>query len=187
MKESFATIEAIYYLLKKIGSADTLKIVKLIYLVDKYHLLHYGRTITDGDYYAMEYGPVSSTVKDILNFNELSMYKDELDFAGKLIKKIGSHDFEAKQTYKYIFGYLSETDFEALDCICKKFGNWSTNKLLKYTHKYPEWKKHEEKLKASSRREEIKTEELYSKIDGVFNISDEKFEDSKSFYIGNFV
>jgi len=187
VNESFATIEVIYYLLKKIGKADKLKIVKLIYLADKYHLFHYGRTITDGDYYAMEYGPVSSTAKDILNFNDFNMYQDELDFANKLLKKIGKYDFEAREINSIKLDHLSETDIEAINYICQKFGNWSKNKILKYTHKYPEWKKHEEKLKAGSRREEIKTVALYSKIDDSLNVSEEHFRDSESFFVGDFV
>lgn len=187
MKESFTTIEAIYYLLKKVGSADKLKIVKLIYLVDKYHLFHYGRAVTDGNYFAMEYGPVNSTVKDILNFNDFNMYKDEMDYANRLIKKVRPHDFEAKSVNNFVFGHLSETDQEALDYVCEKFGKWGTNKLLKYTHKYPEWKKHEEKLKSGSRREDIKTVELFSKIDEIFNVSDGHLEESKAMFLGDFV
>jgi uncharacterized phage-associated protein len=187
MKESFTTIEAIYYLLKNIGSADRLKIVKLIYLADKYHLFHYGRTITDGAYYAMSYGPVSSTVKDILNFNDFNMYPDEIKFASKLLKQVGKNDFDANDINNLEIKYLSETDIEALNYICKTFGTWSKDNLLNYTHKYPEWTKHEKKLKTGSKREDIKTVELFSKIDNLFNVSDDHIKESKALFTGHFV
>lgn len=53
-------IEAIYYILSKLGKMDKLKLLKLVYLADKYHLIYYGRTITNDDYYAMKHGPIAS-------------------------------------------------------------------------------------------------------------------------------
>jgi hypothetical protein len=76
-------IETLYYILHKIGEADRVKLTKLIYLADKYHLIRYGRTITNDDYYAMKYGPAGTTLKDILSFDrythqypEWNQYKD---------------------------------------------------------------------------------------------------------------
>ena len=39
MAEAFAAIEAIHYLLNKSNTEEKLKIVKLVYLADKYHLI----------------------------------------------------------------------------------------------------------------------------------------------------
>ena len=77
MIETSKIIEALHYILHKIKIADKIKIIKLIYLADKYHLVRYGRTITNDDYYAMEYGPVGSTVKDVLEFDEFTLSHNE--------------------------------------------------------------------------------------------------------------
>ncbi len=83
MADTKLVIQVLHYILKKLGKADKLKLIKLIFLADKYHLLKYGRTITEDDYYAMELGPVASIVKDILSFNDFTLSKAELDYAKK--------------------------------------------------------------------------------------------------------
>jgi len=55
-----SVIETIIYILRKIKKADKIKIIKLVYLANKYHLAKYGRTITGDDYYAIEHGPVGT-------------------------------------------------------------------------------------------------------------------------------
>ena len=37
---------------------NKLKLVKLIWAADRYHLRKYGRTVTDSEYFALPHGPV---------------------------------------------------------------------------------------------------------------------------------
>jgi uncharacterized phage-associated protein len=67
MVNTKAVVQTIYYILQKTGSLEKMKIVKLVYLADKLHLLSFGRTITRDNYRAMKNGPVGSTTLDILN------------------------------------------------------------------------------------------------------------------------
>lgn len=167
MIETFKIIEAIYYTLKKIEIADTMKLLKLVYLADKYHLVRYGRTITKDDYYAMEYGPVGSTVKDVLNFNSISLSNAEYKYAAHLLNKIDEVTFKVNESAKDAeLEMLSETDKEAIDFVVEKFGNESQWELSEYTHKYPEWYKHESLFKNKlTKRERIGTEELLSLLE----------------------
>lgn len=179
-------IEAIFYLLNKKDSADKIQLIKWIYLADKYHLVKYGRTITGDQYYAMEYGPVGSMVKDVLELHGLS--GSENKYAASLIENIDKVSFKKrKNTPKIDFEQLSETDKEALDFVVKKFGNMGSWELKDYTHKYPEWKKHERRLKTATRREKINTEELFSLLhDDYINVPLEKRKLSKEIFRGNF-
>jgi uncharacterized phage-associated protein len=164
MIETSTIIETIYYILKKINKADKIKLVKLIYLADKYHLIHYGRTITNDDYYAMEHGPVGTTVKDVLSFDDFNISKKALRYASSLIEKV-DNNFKVKSDTKNAFDMLSDTDKEALDFVIQKFGKMRQWELKDYTHQYPEWYKYEDLFKNKrTKRERIHIKELLSTI-----------------------
>jgi uncharacterized phage-associated protein len=54
-----------------------MKALKLIYFADRYHLRKYGRLVTNDIYYAMNYGPVPSSVKDIAEGSEFLGEKEK--------------------------------------------------------------------------------------------------------------
>ena len=62
-------VELLLYLAHKRPGADKYQAVKFFYLADRAHLNRYGRPISFEKYYAMSYGPVGSTVLDLLNGN----------------------------------------------------------------------------------------------------------------------
>ncbi len=165
MIETSTIIETIHYMLKRIKKADKIKIVKLIYLADKYHLIRYGRTITNDDYYAMEHGPVGATVKDVLSFDSFNTSTKAFKYASSLIEKTDKNNFRAKPETRYVFDMLSDTDKEALDFVINKFGKMRQWELRDYTHKYPEWYKYEDLFKNKrTKRERIHTKELLSTL-----------------------
>ncbi len=166
MIETSTIVEAIYYILKKIKKADKIKLVKLIYLADKYHLIRYGRTITNDDYYAMQHGPVGTTVKDVLSFDSFSLSANGIKYASRLLDKIDDNNFTAKLSARVSFDMLSDTDKEALDFVVEEFGSMSSWKLRNYTHQYPEWYQYEDMFKSKrTKRERIDTSELLSTLD----------------------
>lgn len=165
MIETSTIIEAIYYILKKIKKADKIKLVKLIYLSDKYHLIRYGRTITNDDYYAMEHGPVGTTVKDVLSLDPFCLSRNGYKYAARLLKQEDDHNFTANPNVRVSFDMLSETDMEALDFIVEQFGKMGPWKLRDYTHQYPEWYKYQDLFENKlTRRERIEPTELLSTL-----------------------
>jgi uncharacterized phage-associated protein len=164
MTETTKIIQALCYFLTKIKSADKLTLVKLLFLADKYHLIRYGRTITNDEYWAMSYGPVGTAAKDILSLDNDFLDEREYEYAKKKLKKVGKHIFEKGSSCDSDeFNMLSETDIEALDFILEKFGKMSEKDLIKYTHKYPEWKQYKNLFKRNeTKRERIETAELLS-------------------------
>src|SRR5436190_7723614 len=62
-------VELLLYLAHKRPDADKYQAVKFFYLADREHINRYGRPISFEKYYAMSYGPVASTVLDLLNGN----------------------------------------------------------------------------------------------------------------------
>ncbi len=189
MIETAKIIQSLCYLLNKIHKADKLKLVKLLYLADKYHLVRYGRTITNDEFWAMPYGPIGSTAKDILGCDKVFLSSEEYDYATKLLKKTGRHAFEggvACSTEK--LEWLSETDTEALDFVATHYGRKTTEQLIRLTHQYPEWAQYKELFdRKMSKREKIDQKELLSLLENdPLGISSDHLEESKNIVTGNF-
>lgn len=185
--DSFKTIvQAINYLLKKTGQADKLKIVKLLFLADKLHLLKYARTITGDDFFAMKRGPVGSKTLDLLNQNMEYLDNTEIEYSKKYLQKIDALNYEAKRIESE-YEMLSESDKTVLDEIALKFGKLSGGDLVELVHQYPEWKYHEDHFKERESSIKIKVEEMFSTIKlDKFNIDEDHIKESKDIYCGHF-
>lgn len=188
MIETHTAIETIFYLLKKTGPADKIKLIKLVYLADKYHLLRYGRTVTGDEYFAMEHGPVGSTIKDVLGFDDLYLTENERSYLEKLIERSDANWFSSKEGAVCEFGMLSDTDKEALNFVIDKFSSMGQWDLRDYTHEYPEWKQYKDLLKNHlSKRIRIKTEELLSLLpNDILAVPAEHIEESKKILLGTY-
>lgn len=188
MIETSTIIEAVYHLLNKTGESTKMKLLKLVFLADKYHLIRYGRTVTGDDYYAMEHGPVGSTVKDVLEFNRFTLADNEYAYASKLLDKIDDKSLKAKPGIKLgELEMLSESDIEALDFIIEKFGKMTASELRNYTHNYPEWEQYRELFENNqTKRERLKTEELLSTLPGdPLGVTSEHIEESREILTGH--
>lgn len=122
------------------GQINKLKAIKLVYFADRYHLRKHGRPITNDEYYAMGFGPVSSGIKDLAEMNAFLGPKEE-KHASAFIEAAGRYHFRSIQTCDT--EVFSESDLEALSFAWEKFGQYDEFELAEIAHKYPEWKKHE--------------------------------------------
>ena len=178
-------LQVINYFSDKIKSINKLKLIKLIYLLDKYHILNYGRLVTNDTYFAMKKGPVGSFTKDILWLNEFLSEEDK-----KLIKQyiyIDGHNVIQKKKFDD-YDLLSESEIDGLNFVIDKFGKYSNSRLIDYTHEYPEWKQYEFALNEGvSSSVEIAKEDLVSVIkDNIFNVSEETLCHSREIVTGCF-
>ena len=190
MVDSQKIIQCLGYILSKIDTADTdkLKLVKLMYLADKCHLLRYGRTVTNDEYWAMSYGPVGSVVKDILGFDP-EFLSNEYEYLIKIIKKINNYTFQVADDFNSDdLDLLSETDIECLDFINDNFGQLNTKALIDYTHKYCEWSQYKELFdRKETRREKIEVDEVLSVIENdLLAVDSDHIEESRQILNGNF-
>jgi len=62
-------VQALGYLLSLDDNhkMNRVKLIKLLWAADRFHLRKYGRSVTETDYVAMYHGPVSSLALDIAN------------------------------------------------------------------------------------------------------------------------
>lgn len=140
--------QVVNFLLSHYGDVGLpkLKLVKLVWAADRYHVRKYARFVTGDDYVAMKNGPVPSCVKDVIEFsvNEYSNLKnDDLPYINQYIKNNNGVIYSVGKTD---MDYLSDTDVEALNFSLKQFGELDDEEIVDETHKYPEWIKQKDSL-----------------------------------------
>lgn len=124
-------IQAVLWLLgRNNGTMDKLMLVKLFFLADREHLARYGRPIVGGDYCAMDFGPVSSGLYDLVKEKDTG-----LPFAteGYQIRANGTSDQRL----------LSKSDLDVLDEIYKSYGHMDNFMLVDMTHELKAYKNNE--------------------------------------------
>jgi len=136
-----------YFAGQNCGRINKMKALKLLYFADRFHLRKYGRPITNDEYFAMDYGPVPSGGKDLVEGSDFRP-DPEKAYAGQYLNPVDRLEFSS--IAKPDLEVFSKTDLEALDYAWKHFGHMDQFKLAELTHEYPEWKRHEVALKSEA-------------------------------------
>lgn len=133
-------LEVILYLANRVSEISSHTLLKMLFFADVYHLNKYGRPIIGDDYKALKFGPVASTVYDIIKkdpfcieelaeepFNVIEIKKDN-----RIIPVIiPERDFNKE--------YLSLSDIEALDYSISKYKDYDFKQLTNVSHEHPAW------------------------------------------------
>lgn len=153
------------------NTINKMKALKLVWAADRFHLRKYGRPIIGDKYLAMEWGPVASKAKDIIE-DTIVLVDEEKEYRAKYIKKVDSLNLKSLQEVdKDLF---SQTDLESMEFAIKSFGKMNEFDLSELTHKYPEWKKFKESLVSGSINcGDISYHDFFKDPD---NIKDDKFK-----------
>jgi uncharacterized phage-associated protein len=154
--------QAINYLAKKEGGQiDKLKLIKLVYFADRYHLRRYGRPMVNDAYLAMPLGPVGSSVKDIAEFSDF-LDEEERGYAEKYLAR-GVRDNTVVSVANVDDAIFSRSELEALDFAYHEFGAQSASSLVKITHQYPEWDKFRRALESKeTTREQMSYSDFFN-------------------------
>jgi len=122
-------LEAVLFLISKAGNIDKYQLVKTMYFADEYHLNKYFRPVLGDNYVAMDYGPVGSGVKDILDKEDLAIeeLKEEMPF-----EQIGLNYSTPKRPPN--LRKLSKSDVEALEYGWNFVKDKSFDELKEITH-----------------------------------------------------
>lgn len=128
------------------GKMNRLKLIKLLWAADRYHIRHYGRLILDDEYVAMRFGPVASLALDVAQVDsngESALDHDDVEFVGYYLSADKRNTTATAAKSKTNF--LSETDKEALAWAWQTFGGMDAFDIAKnVSHNYPEWARFEE-------------------------------------------
>ncbi len=141
-QEEKATEAAARLLHKRGGKMSHMKLIKLLYLVDREAYVRWGRPITYDSYVSMPHGPVLSFTLDRINEPEYS----EGAYWHEHIAPKENH--EVRLTGRAIPNeHLSPAEEALIDEVFAKYGRMNRWELRDFTHTLPEW----EDPKGSSR------------------------------------
>lgn len=126
-----------YRLLELHGRAMTyLKLLKLMYIIDRTAFLAWGRLVTYDSYFSMPKGPVPS-----ITYNRIQqeIWPDDVETLwDEHINRSGKWRLEPSDNVPNA-GCLSDAEIELVGEVHAKFGSMHRMDLVKYTHKFPEW------------------------------------------------
>ncbi len=184
--------QALNFFAEKAGGAiDKLRVIKLIWLADRYHLRRYGRPIVNDVYFAMRLGPVGSNVKDLAE--DPALDEAEKDYLQKYLNcNATKHKIKSVKTVDK--DILSDTDLEALERVQQEYGYLATPTLIQLSHDYPEWDKFKVALTSgSSTRESMSYADFFrnpkktTRYKNIFDESAEVLELAEEVFKENYV
>lgn len=129
-----ATQAASYLLNKSNNKMNYLKLIKLMYLLDRRAFGKWERPISGDKYYSMDHGVVVSSIYDLIKLDNPQFQNQT--YWHQFIKR-NNYDVELMQEPE--LDELSKREIELLNEIYDDFGDWNERKLVKYTHSLPEW------------------------------------------------
>lgn len=128
------TIQASAVLLKlDRGRMGYLRLLKLLYIADREHLLHSHRPIVGTRIVAMNNGPLHSEVYDLI--------KGEHAKAPLWAEHIRKEGYEVELLKDPGVSELSAAEVRTLRSVSEKYASFSEWDLVEVTHDFPEWLK----------------------------------------------
>ena len=114
------------------GKMNHTKLIKLLWAADRYHMRHYGRLVSDSNYVAMKFGPVSSLALDISQVkNDFALDEEDTKYIGYYLSA-DEKDTMATAANIEVLNYDPNTD-EALILVN---GTSQVDKRLNFYNKY---------------------------------------------------
>lgn len=136
------------------GKIDEMRAYKLIWLIDRYHLRQYGRTVTGDSYNAEPYGIVPSVI------------------ASEYISK--SQEKKNKSLKDSNMRVFSESDVDAINVILGAYGKMDYRELSKLSYEFPEWRYYEDRINDDGRKSNYKVD---------MNLFFENYDDGRGLFM----
>ena len=116
------------------GRMSYLKLIKLLYLLDREALLSWGRPVTTDRYVSMDNGLVVSRIYDLIR-------EEPVPGSGPIWRRYISapQEWEVALLAEPETDELSRVEESLIDEIFKKFGHMSRWDLVQVSHELPEW------------------------------------------------
>lgn len=134
-KETKATQAAGELLRREGGDMNYMKLVKLLYLVDRASLIRRARPVTFDKFVSLDYGPVPSKTLDLINYGWLP--DTDSGYWSRYISPPA--DFRVHLREECPQDELSETEHQLLAQVYAEYGNLDEWELVDLVHELPEW------------------------------------------------
>jgi|TARA_R110000796_G_scaffold174394_2_gene291343 uncharacterized phage-associated protein len=115
------------YLLKYFGPMSHLKLQKLLYYCQAYHLATFNKPLFKEDFEAWVHGPVCRSVYNTLKGK--SVLHSDVSYS--------AYDFDADKNFKDL---VSSSQFELVNEVLNSLSKWTGAQLEKATHDEAPWK-----------------------------------------------
>jgi uncharacterized phage-associated protein len=116
------------YIAQKVGSMSHLKLQKLLYYVEAYHLAYFDRSIVDDEFEAWVHGPVSRRL--YVTLKGYSILYDEVEYTQ------GKDKFTPAEI---IHEMVSEDQLEIINDVLESLGGHTATELENFTHSEIPW------------------------------------------------
>ena len=145
------------------GRMHYMKLIKLLYLIDREALMRWGWSLTGDQYVSMKHGQVLSTTYDLI----LDQLLGPKYWRAFISPPLG--DKEVQLLKEPESNHLSKAEVDLVTEVYRKFGHWNRWDLADYTHGLPEYRQTEgpslpvgyaDVLLKAKRLSETETEEL---------------------------
>lgn len=121
-----------------------LKLTKLMWGADRFSLRRRGRSVSQSSYSAMEYGPVSSRILDVIKPGNGLLTEADISYVSNIFALSGNSNEYVNLISDPGEDYLSDSDREFIGQAESTFRGYDRFYLAKtISHQYPEWKRHE--------------------------------------------
>lgn len=117
-----------------VGECNYLKLIKLLYMVDREALARWGRTVTADHYISMDNGPVLSRIYDLIREEMPKPIWSEFISA-----PLGDYEVELCKPNPPS-DRLSRAEERLIEEVYGQYGRMNRWELVKLTHSFPEWK-----------------------------------------------
>jgi uncharacterized phage-associated protein len=136
-------LNMVVYICERFPDTDILKMMKLIYFIDKHYVIREGRLITGDTYYRLDYGPVPSFSYDLLKELDSNSPLDNTQLPDKetllnsleITKDKGYPTFRAKT--RPDLDCFSKRELESINSVLTQYGVLSGIELMNLSHQDP--------------------------------------------------
>ncbi|HKO35317.1 MAG TPA: Panacea domain-containing protein [Pyrinomonadaceae bacterium] len=136
-KEEKTAQMAALFLKMRGGKMSYIKLLKLMYMVDREALARLGRPVSYDSFSSMEHGPVLSTTYNRMK-GENTFGRPEPAWEKYITTRQG---YDVKLKKEAPVSELSAAEIKLIEEVFEQFGNWYRWKIVDYMHdNFPEWK-----------------------------------------------
>lgn len=118
------------------GSMNYMKLIKLLYLIDREALLQWGRPVTFDSYVSMRHGPVLSATLDLINEAPLPT---ERSCWHQYISEPAQYSVRLREGQQCPDDELSEAEIALIRKVFEQYRELDEWRMVEEVHKLPEW------------------------------------------------
>lgn len=115
-----------------------MKLIKLLYIVDREALLLWGRPVTFDTYFSMDNGPVLSQTYSLITDGVKPSHKEHDSCWVNIISEPGHYEVKLIKP-DFLADELSEAEIGLIKKVFNKYGLLNRWKLVDIVHELPEW------------------------------------------------